>query len=90
MSSTKTPENQPWLPRRELLQRQSERLAGLRSRLLRAARIAHRRVVLDMGAGGTLDTTNIDSEILAFIFGESGLMAGATLEGSKVTQLDWE
>jgi lipid-binding SYLF domain-containing protein len=46
--------------------------------------------VLDMGAGGTLDTSNIDSEILAFIFGEAGLMAAATLEGSKVTELDWE
>lgn len=46
--------------------------------------------VLDMGAGGTLDTGNIDAEILAFIFGESGLMAAATLEGAKVTQLDWE
>jgi lipid-binding SYLF domain-containing protein len=45
--------------------------------------------VLDMGAGGTLDATNIDSDILAFIYGESGLMAAATLEGTKVTQLDW-
>lgn len=46
--------------------------------------------VLDMGAGGTLDTGNIDAEILAFIFGEEGLMAAAALEGAKVTQLDWE
>ena len=45
--------------------------------------------VMDMGAGGTLDTGNIDSEILAFTFGESGLMAAATLEGAKVTELDW-
>lgn len=45
--------------------------------------------VLDMGAGGTLDTSNIDAEILAFIFGEAGLMANASLEGSKVTKLDW-
>jgi lipid-binding SYLF domain-containing protein len=45
--------------------------------------------VLDMGAGGTLDTSNIDSEVLAFVFGESGLMAAANLEGGKVTQLDW-
>ena len=44
--------------------------------------------VMDMGAGGTIDTGNIDSEILAFIFGEAGLMAAATLEGAKVTQLD--
>ena len=45
--------------------------------------------VMDMGASGTLDTGNIDSEILAFIFGEAGLMAAATLEGAKVTELDW-
>lgn len=45
--------------------------------------------VIDMGAGGTLDTTNIDSEILAFVFGEAGLMAAATLDGTKVTKLEW-
>jgi lipid-binding SYLF domain-containing protein len=39
--------------------------------------------VMDMGAGGSLDTSNIDSEILAFIFGESGLMAAATREGPR-------
>jgi lipid-binding SYLF domain-containing protein len=43
--------------------------------------------VMDMGAGGTLDTSNIDSEIVAFIYGESGLMANASLEGSKVTEI---
>lgn len=45
--------------------------------------------VVEVGAGGAIDTTNINSEILAFIFGEAGLMAAATLEGSKVTKLDW-
>jgi lipid-binding SYLF domain-containing protein len=46
--------------------------------------------VMDMGAGGSLDTSNIDAEVLAFIFGESGLMANATLEGSKVTEISFE
>ncbi|HEX6142604.1 MAG TPA: lipid-binding SYLF domain-containing protein [Geminicoccaceae bacterium] len=47
-------------------------------------------VVLDMGAGGTLDTGTIDSEVLAFIFGEAGLMASASLEGAKVTPIDFD
>jgi lipid-binding SYLF domain-containing protein len=46
--------------------------------------------VMDMGAGGTLDTSNIDAEIVAFIFGESGLMANASLEGSKVTEISFD
>ena len=46
--------------------------------------------VMDMGAGGTLDTRNIDAEVLAFIFGETGLMANASLEGSKVTEISFE
>ncbi|MGI9435324.1 MAG: YSC84-related protein [Geminicoccaceae bacterium] len=44
--------------------------------------------VLDAGAGGTLDTSNIDAEIVAFIFGQAGLMANASLEGSKVTEIN--
>ena len=47
-------------------------------------------VVLDMGAGGTLDTGTIDSEVLAFIFGEAGLMASASLEGAKVTPINFD
>lgn len=46
--------------------------------------------VMDMGAGGTLDTSNIDAEVLAFIFGEAGLMANASLEGSKATEISFE
>jgi SAM-dependent methyltransferase len=41
----------PDLPSAELLRRQAERLGGMRSRLLRRAGIAHRRVVIDLGAG---------------------------------------
>jgi SAM-dependent methyltransferase len=43
----------PWpdLPPAELCARQSERLAGMRSRLLRRAGIAHLGPVLDLGAG---------------------------------------
>ena len=43
--------NQPDLPSAELLRRQAERLCAMRSRLLRRAEIAHRRVVVDLGAG---------------------------------------
>jgi SAM-dependent methyltransferase len=41
----------PELPPPELLRRQAERLAPLRSRLLRRLRVAHRGPVLDLGAG---------------------------------------
>lgn len=44
--------------------------------------------VLDVGAGGDLNTSNIDSEIIAFVFGQSGLMANASLEGTKVTEIN--
>lgn len=44
--------------------------------------------VLDMGASGDIDTSNIQEPIIGFIFGESGLMASATIEGTKYTKLD--
>ena len=37
-----------------------------------------------MGAGGTLDTTNLKSDIVSFIFGGEGLMADVSLEGSRL------
>ena len=46
--------------------------------------------VASKGAGYELDTNNIQDPIIAFVFGESGLMAGITLEGSKITQIDKE
>jgi lipid-binding SYLF domain-containing protein len=32
----------------------------------------------------------MNNEIIAFVLGERGLMAGATLEGTKVTEFDWK
>lgn len=40
------------------------------------------------GAGGKLDTKSINQPVVAFIFGNKGLMAGVSLEGSKFTPID--
>ncbi len=45
-------------------------------------------VLIELGAGGTLDTTNITDPIVAFVFGNKGLMYNLTLEGSKYTRLE--
>ncbi|MCB1970976.1 MAG: hypothetical protein H6851_17000 [Geminicoccaceae bacterium] len=44
--------------------------------------------VLDTGASGEVDTSNIQAPIVGFVFGETGLMANASIEGSKYTRLD--
>jgi lipid-binding SYLF domain-containing protein len=44
--------------------------------------------VLDKGAGGSYDTQTLQRPILAFVFGEKGLIGDISLEGSKVTKLD--
>jgi len=44
--------------------------------------------VIDQGASGDLDTSNISAPVVAFIFGEEGLMGGVSIEGSKYTRLD--
>ncbi|HEY0803369.1 MAG TPA: YSC84-related protein, partial [Steroidobacteraceae bacterium] len=44
--------------------------------------------VLDKGAGGAYDTQTLQRPILAFVFGEKGLIGDISLEGSKVTKLD--
>jgi len=44
--------------------------------------------LITVGAGGSLDTTKLAEPILAFVFGQRGLMAGLTLEGSKFTKLN--
>jgi lipid-binding SYLF domain-containing protein len=43
--------------------------------------------VLESGASVDVDTTNIQADTVGFVFDESGLMAGATIEGSKITRL---
>jgi lipid-binding SYLF domain-containing protein len=44
--------------------------------------------VLSKGAGGQYDTQTLQRPILAFVFGEEGLIGDVSLEGSKVTKLD--
>ena len=41
----------------------------------------------DIGAGGSIDSTNISDPIIAFAFGNKGLMLNLTLEGSKYTRI---
>jgi len=42
---------------------------------------------IDVGRGKSLDTMNIKDPVVAFIFGQRGLMANATIEGGKFTKL---
>lgn len=44
--------------------------------------------VVDVGATGSLDSTTAQSPVIGFNFGEEGLMAGVSVEGTKVTKLD--
>lgn len=43
--------------------------------------------VAKVGASGKLDTTNLQEAIVAYVFGEKGLMADLSLEGSKFKKL---
>ena len=42
---------------------------------------------ITVGAGGSIDSSNVQSPIVGFIFGNKGLMYNLTLEGSKFTRL---
>ena len=44
--------------------------------------------LVDLGAGKTIDTSNVKDPVVGFIFGSKGLMYNLTLEGSKITKLD--
>jgi len=44
--------------------------------------------LIEVGAGGSIDSTNVKEPIVAFVFGQKGLMYNLTLEGSKFTRLD--
>ncbi len=41
----------------------------------------------NVGTGGSIDTTKFKQPIIGFVFGQKGLMAGATIEGSKFTRM---
>jgi len=43
--------------------------------------------LVEVGAGGSLDTTNLKKPILGFVVDQKGLMYNLTLEGSKMTKL---
>jgi lipid-binding SYLF domain-containing protein len=42
---------------------------------------------INVGAGASIDTTQIEETIVSVIFGQKGLMANATLEGAKLTKI---
>ena len=44
--------------------------------------------LIDLGAGKTIDSTNIKDPVVGFIFGSKGLMYNLTLEGSRINRLD--
>jgi len=43
--------------------------------------------VVDYGAGGSVDSKNVQHPIVGFVFGVKGLMVNLSLEGSKFTKL---
>jgi lipid-binding SYLF domain-containing protein len=45
-------------------------------------------VVFDKGAARSLTTTNLRSDVYAFVFSQQGLMGGIGLEGSKITKIN--
>lgn len=46
-------------------------------------------VVLDDGLARSISSTTLTSDVYVFVFGEQGLMAGAGLEGTKITRLNY-
>jgi lipid-binding SYLF domain-containing protein len=44
--------------------------------------------LVEVGANGTIDASRINKPIVAFIYGNAGLMAGVSLKGTKVSKLD--
>lgn len=43
--------------------------------------------LIELGAGGSVDSTNIADPVVAFVFNNKGLMYNLTLEGAKMTRL---
>jgi lipid-binding SYLF domain-containing protein len=44
--------------------------------------------LVEVGANGAIDASRINKPIVAFIYGNAGLMAGVSLKGTKVSKLD--
>jgi len=45
-------------------------------------------VIVDAGKAKTLSTETVKSDVYAFSFGQKGLMAGAGIQGTKVTKIE--
>lgn len=45
-------------------------------------------VLVDKGVAKNLSTTTLNDDVYAFVFDQTGLMAGLAIEGSKVSQID--
>ena len=43
--------------------------------------------LITVGASGSIDTNKINSSVIGFILGETGLMYNLTLEGSKISRI---
>lgn len=44
--------------------------------------------LIEVGTGGTIDTSTLNQPIVGFVIGNKGLMYNLTLEGSKITQIE--
>lgn len=44
-------------------------------------------VLVNVGAGGSIDTAKLNKPIVGFVVGQKGLMYNLTLEGSKISKL---
>ena len=45
-------------------------------------------VVVDKGKGKSITSTTLTKDVYAFVFNQKGLMAGAGVQGSKITKVD--
>src|SRR5665213_1079221 len=44
-------------------------------------------VIVDVGAGANVNTTTVGQDVYAFPFGAKGLLAGISIQGSKITPI---
>jgi lipid-binding SYLF domain-containing protein len=70
-----------------LVFRQDEALKKFRAGSGWKAGVDGSAALIDTGTGKSLDTMNVKDPIVAFLFGQQGLMASATVEGAKFTKL---
>ena len=64
-----------------------ESLKGFRARSGWETGVDGNIALIEVGAGGRLDTTTLKEPIVAFVFGVKGLMADVSLKGSKFTKI---